>query len=114
MLLTILNQKLQYQGKELIKVNTIKYRASQYNHSTDTYKKKKLSQRQTYVDNIKIQRDLYSAFLLMCAENKNKPNKELCEKEFNDFVKLHNECICKLKDSEIKLLSSFGIKRTVN
>ncbi|MDF2881274.1 MAG: hypothetical protein K0R54_1831 [Clostridiaceae bacterium] len=109
--LTILNRKLNYQDKELIKVNTRKYRASQYNHVTDTYKKKKLSQRWNYIDNCKIQRDLYSAFLLMCAKDKTKPDKALCNKEFHEFKKNHNECIEKIKYSDNKLINSFGIKK---
>ena len=42
-----------------------KFKASQYDHSTDTYTKKKLSQRRTKVGDDIIQRDLYSSFLLM-------------------------------------------------
>lgn len=45
MLLTILDRKLHYYGKELIKMNTWKAKASQYNHYTGEYKKKSLSKR---------------------------------------------------------------------
>ena len=45
MLLTILDRKLHYYGKELIKMNTWEAKASQYNHYTGEYKKKSLSKR---------------------------------------------------------------------
>jgi len=40
MLLDIINRKLSYQGKEIIKIDTWSVRASQYNHFDGTYKKR--------------------------------------------------------------------------
>ncbi len=68
MLGEIINQKLKYAGNEIRKVNTRTFKASQYNHATDSYKKKKLHQRWTSIENHLVQRDLYSAFLLMNSE----------------------------------------------
>ncbi|WP_231687883.1 transposase [Bacillus sp. FJAT-27251] len=65
MFLDILNRKLGYMGKELKKVNTHRIKASQYNHFTNTYHKKSLHQRWNDFGFCRIQRDLYSAFLLM-------------------------------------------------
>lgn len=45
MLVEIINQKLKYGKQEIQKVNTITFRASQYNHVTNSYEKKKLHQR---------------------------------------------------------------------
>ena len=63
-LLIMIDNKLKYFGKELIKVNTREVKASQYNHLNGQYKKKKLSQRWNDLDGHKIQRDLYSAYLI--------------------------------------------------
>ena len=55
---------IKYFGKKLNQVNTQTFKASQYNHFTDEYIKKELSNRWNNFDGIKVQRDLYSAFLL--------------------------------------------------
>lgn len=42
-------------------------------------------------NNIKIQRDLYSVFLLMNSTiNMDKPDRELCEKTYNHFKEMHD------------------------
>ena len=65
MLTGILNQKLLSRGMDgIVQVNT-RVRASQFNHMTGEYIKKPLSQRWNDMpDGRRIQRDLYSAFLL--------------------------------------------------
>lgn len=114
MLLSIVNQKLGYYGLKLNKVNTSIFKASQYNHVTNTYKKKKLSQRWTLVDNFKVQRDLYSAFLIMNSKsNLKKCDRNLCIKTFDKFINLHDIEISKLKLSLEKLPLSFGIKQQI-
>ena len=68
MLILIIDRKLKYNSNEIHKVDTKTFKASQYNHITDTYNKKGLSQRgQEILPNVWIQRDLYSAFLLIYA-----------------------------------------------
>ena len=114
MLYTIIDRKLKYIGKALHKVDTRKFKASQYNHHTDSYKKKKLSQRWTTIGNHKVQRDLYSAFLLKNSnENLTKTNKLSCIATFDDFIELHNKEIIRLKNSSDKLPTSYGIKTKV-
>ena len=54
MFLEILDRKLHYFGKELIKINTKKVKASQFNHVTEDYKKKKLSDRWNIIDGKKV------------------------------------------------------------
>lgn len=111
MLLRIIERKLNYIQKGIHKVNTRTFKASQYNHITNTYKKKKLHQRWTSVGNQKVQRDLYSAFLLMNSEDNLKhTNRDLCKQTFDGFILLHNQCIERLKESKEKLPSSIGIK----
>lgn len=108
MLLSIIDRKLKYQNNSLIKANTRLVRASQYNHIEETYKKKKLSQRWTQVGNYKLQRDMYSAYLI---KNVNKDlitiNKAKTRKGFNNFVKLHNAEVKRLTGK--KNLSSIAI-----
>ncbi|MGE8034632.1 hypothetical protein [Lysinibacillus sp. NPDC093692] len=82
----IINQKLGYTKQTIQKVNTITFRASQYNHVTDSYEKKKLLQRWCQIGIHLVQRDLYSAFLLMNSEpNLQQTNRDLCHKTFTTF-----------------------------
>jgi hypothetical protein len=98
MLIEILGRKLKYMNKELNKVNTVLIKASQYNHLSDTYEKEKLHQRWNDFGYCKIQRDLYSAFLLMnCEENLEKINRELCKQNFEQFRALHDLQIQRLE-----------------
>ena len=65
MLLEIIDRKLQYSGENLKKINTNKCKASQYDHITNTFNKKELSERIRLAGGeIPIQRDIYSAFLI--------------------------------------------------
>lgn len=109
LLIQILDRKLGYVGKNIIKVNTFKVKASQLNHSTNEYEKKALSKRWTEISGNKIQRDLYSAFLIKnVKDNLEEVDIEKAEKGFENFVKLHNEEIERLKESGIKTLSCMG------
>ena len=109
MLLKIINRKLNYFNEKLIEIDTFKAKASQFNHFNETYTKKSLSQRWNNFNGVKIQRDLYSAFLIM---NINKDlmsfDIEKCNKRFNNFKKLHDKEINRLKGH--KNLSSMSIK----
>ena len=100
----ILERKLKYFGKKLNQVNTQTFKASQYNHFTDEYIKKELSNRWNNFDGIKVQRDLYSAFLLKNSKKDLKTtNGKLCLATFEAFKPLHDECIEELKmNSTIK------------
>lgn len=46
------------------KIDTFATKASQYNHTTGEYSKKQLSDRWNDIEGLRIQRDLYSAFLI--------------------------------------------------
>jgi hypothetical protein len=108
LLLRIIERKLSYQGKPLHKVDTVKLRASQYNHVEDHYRKKKLHERWTDIGESRIQRDLYSAFLIMNAKDNNQEvDRNACEREFPRFKKLHNKEIERL--SKITTVASMGI-----
>ena len=91
MLLNIINRKLNYFGKKLIEIDTFEAKASQFNHFDRTYTKKSLSQRWNNFDGVKIQRDLYSAFLIMnIADDLKNFDISKCNERFENFYRLHN------------------------
>lgn len=109
MFLTILDRKLSYDGKKLKFVDTFSVKASQYNHFIGEYNKKKLSERWNDFGDFKIQRDLYSAFLIMnVKDNLKEIDREKCFTTFDRFKKLHDLEIERLKLDE-KVLASMGI-----
>jgi len=70
MLVSTLERKAKAAGGELVEVTTWNTRLSQFDHTTNTYTKKPLSQREhVFGDGITapVQRDLYSAFLVFCC-----------------------------------------------
>ena len=92
---------------------TSTFKASQFNHVTGEYSKKELNERWNTIKQTKIQRDLYSAFLLM---NSNKDlshtDIELCNQTYEKFKKNHKKCLDELmSNKDIKLLSSFGLTK---
>ena len=108
MLLGIINRKLLYYGKRLIKIDTYSAKASQFNHFDGTYNKKKLSQRWNNFNGIRVQRDLYSAFLIMnTAKNLKSFDIDKCNERFDNFYRLHNLEVERL--TRHKNLSSIGI-----
>ena len=108
MLLSIIDRKLKYYDRQLIKIDTYSVKASQYNHFDGTYKKKKLSDRWNDFNGIKIQRDCYSAFLIMNINSDLKTiNNDKCNETFDNFYNLHNKEVDRLKGN--KNLSSIAI-----
>jgi len=111
MLIEIINRKLKYDGLEILKVNTKKVKASQYNHFTDEYNKKELKDR--WNEDTNIQRDCYSAFLIMNVSNDLETiDRQLCIETYDNFKILHDNEINRLKELKnngIKLISSMGI-----
>ena len=110
-LIEIINRKLKYEELEILKINTHKVKASMYNHITDKYTKKELKDR--WDISTGIQRDCYSAFLIMNVSNDlEKINRELCFETYDNFKQLHDGEINRLKslkENGIKLISSMGI-----
>ena len=83
-------------------------KASQFNHFDGTYTKKSLSQRWNDFNGIKVQRDMYSAFLIMNIANDLKSfDIDKCNKRFENFYRLHNLEVNRLKGH--KNLSSIAI-----
>ena len=91
MLLTIIDRKLNYFGEKLTEINTSEAKASQFNHFDGTYTKKTLSQRWNDLNEIRIQRDMYSAFLIMNISDDLKSfDIDKCNGRFENFYRLHN------------------------
>ena len=77
-------------------------------HFDGTYRKKSLGQRWNDFNGIKIQRDMYSAFLIMnIADDLKSFDIEKCNKKFDNFYQLHNLEVERLKGH--KNLRSIGI-----
>ena len=94
----LFKRKLKYFGRDLVEINTYKAKASQFNHVTLTYTKKDLNDRWNTIEGHKIQRDMYSAFLIMnIGEDLSSYNLEKCNSRYEDFLKLHDEEIMRLK-----------------
>lgn len=108
MLFTILDRKLGYYGEKLIEINTLEAKASQFNHFDRTYTKKTLWQRWNEFNGIRIQRDLYSAFLIMnISDDLKNFNIDKCNERFENFYRLHNMEVDRLTGK--KNLSSIAI-----
>ena len=108
MLLTIIDRKLKYHDRVLNKIDTYSVKASQYNHIDKQYNKKKLSERWNYFGDTKVQRDMYSAFLIMNVENDLKGiNQKKCNEKYNNFLRLHDIEVKRL--TGCKNLSSIAI-----
>jgi len=107
----ILERKVLDNGGKFYRINTWKAKASQYNHLDHTYKPKKLSQRWNIMpDGRRIQRDLYSAFLLQHTNADLDGFVQcLCDKDYENFVMLHDNVIALLLDKNHP--SSMGIKQ---
>lgn len=111
-LITILTQKCNSLGLPgVVKVST-SVRASQYNHQSDTYQKKPLNQRWNDMpDGERIQRDLYSAFLLqhITPDGKGFDRAALC-RDYDRFVERHHQAITELQALP-NTIASMGIVR---
>lgn len=99
LLIEILNRKLHYIDKNIMKADAYSIKASQFNHVSGEYKKSELSERwKSLDDKNKVQRDLYSAFLLMnCSDTKTLDISE-CFRTYDKFKDKHDKLIKELKD----------------
>jgi len=108
--LTILDNKLKYLGAELYRINTAVVKASQYNHVENNYIKKELNERWTMIGEDKIQRDLYSSFLIMNVNpDLSSINRVQCLEKYEGFKTFHDIEIERLRTSPNHKVSSMGI-----
>ncbi|MFB6467878.1 RNA-guided endonuclease TnpB family protein [Cytobacillus sp. Hz8] len=108
LLLMIIDRKLGYQGRSIKKIDTYVTKASQFNHLTGEYTKKQLSERWNDFGEFRIQRDLYSAFLIEhTTETLNSVDVDLCNAHWDNFVELHDSEMNRLKQLSNKTLRWF-------
>lgn len=132
MLITMLKQKCQSRGLKGVKEVDTHVRASQYNHQTDTCIEKALENRWNVMpDGERIQRDLYSAFLLQhCKQGLPEYDRKELKKEFGEelyrvfdrealqrdypqFVAYHHMTIQRLSELP-HTIPSMGIRRIIS
>lgn len=106
-LISLIEQKCKSQGKTFIKADTKSVKASQFDHLTEEYTKHSLSTRVKFVGDDKVQRDLYSAFLLAYVEDDKKTvNVNACKSNFNTFLENQKQTMKELSTT----LGSTGAK----
>ncbi len=109
-LLQILKTKAAQTGQTVQEVDTTAFRASQFDHTSGQYRKLMLSERwKTLSSGDRVQRDLYSAFLLMNSADKEHSDRALCDATFENFKRLHDAEVTRIQNDGKKHLSSFGI-----
>ena len=99
-LIAAIDQKLSYVGTKIKKVDTFIVKTSQYDHVSNTCNKKPLNERwHTLPDGTKIQRDLYSGFLVCYTKDElDRVDRKACIRNFKQFQKLHDQEIAHLKE----------------
>lgn len=102
LLISEIDKKLGYIDQRINKLDTYSLKASQYNHFEDKYIKKALNERWNVIDNERVQRDLYSAFLIMNSTTESIINRTLCIEIYPKFKLLHDEYLSELKDKNIR------------
>ena len=107
--LSVLRRKCRQQGGDVIKVDTKAVKASQYDHVTDSYKKVPLSCRMKEVGGHRVQRDLYSGFLLKHVTQDNRTvDRDGCITDFKAFLQAQEKCINDIRASGTGYPACFG------
>ena len=84
------------------------YRASQYDHTDRQYKKKGLDDRVVLLSNgTQVQRDIYSAYLMECAdENYQSIDQKKCEEGFKQFLRMQEDIVDEILEKGLKICNS--------
>lgn len=110
MFISILSNKTNRYGGSVIKVSTFETKASQFDHTDNSYTKKKLSERMARLRSGDIvQRDLYSAFLLEHIDTESlQYNMETLNSAFPAFLGMHENTKQRLQAVGSSLPASIG------
>lgn len=110
MFISILTNKAIRYGGNVIKVSTFETKASQFDHTDESYTKKKLSERMAHLSSGEVvQRDLYSAFLLEHIDTESlEYDTEALKLAFPAFLKMHENTKKRLQKEENDLPASVG------
>lgn len=107
--LSILARKAAAYGGSLLKVDTKKFRASQYDHVTGKYRKSPLSERSKEIGGSMVQRDLYSAFLISNSNGDlTAPDNDKCSYGFGQFLRMQDFLINVMKSDGATVKQCFG------
>ena len=94
LLLNCIARKLGNVGKELKRVKSSKVKASQRNHVDGSCRKKELSERWFEVDGQRVQRDLYSSWLIAhVKENGEEVDLAACREDWPNFLNAQAEAL---------------------
>ena len=94
MLLAIIDRKLAYAGAALKRINSRHVKASQLKHTDGSYRKKLLSERWFEIGGQKVQRDLYSAWLIAHVKpNLEEVDLEACKKDWPNFLEAQKSAL---------------------
>jgi hypothetical protein len=117
MLIDIIDRKLSYFIKPyrtkgtrrcIKEIDTYKVKASQYNHLEDNYKTKTLNDRWNILNGEEVQRDMYSAFLIMNTKDDLKSvDIDRCNKTYKNFLALEKQEVENIRQSKNKKLRWF-------
>ena len=105
----LLMQKATQYDISVVDVDIKKYRASQYDHTTGQYIKPDLSARGKKVGGHRVQRDLYSGYLLKNYKTIEEPDQNKCKKDFKKFLKQQGKVVNKVKKHG-DTTGNFGLK----
>lgn len=110
MFISILGKKASRYGGSVVKVSTFETKASQFDHTDESYTKKKLSERMARLRSGDIvQRDLYSAFLLKHIDIESlQYNMETLNSAFPAFLEMHENTKHRLQAVGSSLPASIG------
>ena len=97
-------------GGNVIKVDTFETKASQFDHTDESYTKKKLSERMAHLSSGEVvQRDLYSAFLLEHIDTETlKYDIKALKAAFPAFLEMHENTKHRLQAVGSSLPASIG------
>lgn len=108
-LLTILKRKCNLYGATFEYIDTNEFKASQYDHISDTCIKCSINQRIKIIGDHKVQRDLYSAFLIRNTnEELNFTDREKCIRGFDNFIVMHDKLVDSMKKMGTSMKQCFG------
>ena len=107
--LQCLADKVSTAGGAVMEIDIRKYRASQYDHAGDAYRKQGLDCREKIVGGHLVQRDCYSSFLVFHAETEECPDREACLRDFDNYLDCQQRLVERLKQEHFSN-PNFGTK----
>ena len=104
-----LKTKATQYGIPYYEIDIHQYRASQLHHDTGEYSKPALNERFKTIEGYRVQRDLYSAFLICHTDDTlTVPDFKACHLDFPHFVEMQDTLILNMKKCGRTMKSCFG------